>query len=286
VTEHPAVRVDAHHHVWDLAVRDQPWTADLPSLHRTFHFEELRPQLAQAGVTATVLVQTVTVAQETPELLELADRTSEIAGVVGWVDLTAPDVAEHLAALRSAPAGRWLVGVRHQVQAEPDLEWLLRSDVLRGLHAVADAGLSYDLLVTAPQLPAAVRVVRQLPELQFVLDHGGNPPIATGEIMPWTQEITELALLPNVAVKLSGLFTETAPDWTVDLVRPYAEHLMSSFGAQRTMFGSDWPVCTLRADYAEVVRVTEALLAPCTDAEARAIFGATAASWYRLDGRP
>jgi predicted TIM-barrel fold metal-dependent hydrolase len=175
----------------------RPWT-------RCSTLTELRPQLAQAGITATVLVQRITVAEETQEFLSLADRTPEIAGVVGWVDLTAPDVAERLAALQSAPGGRWLVGVRHQVQAEPDLEWLLRPDVLRGLRAVADAGLSYDLLVTPPQLPAAVRVVRQLPELQFVLDHGGKPPIATGEMMPWALHITELALLPNVAVMLCG----------------------------------------------------------------------------------
>jgi L-fuconolactonase len=286
LTEHlPGVRIDAHHHVWDLTVRDQPWTADIPALRRTFTFDELRPQLADAGISATVLVQTITVAEETPEFLALAGETPEIRGVVGWVDLTAADVTDRLAELNGGTNARWLVGIRHQVQGEPDPEWLLRPDVLRGLRAVADAGLAYDLLVTESQLPAAVGAVREVPELRFILDHGGKPPIASGEIEPWRQHITELAQLPNVAVKLSGLLTEARPDWAPDTVRPYAEHMLGAFGAQRTMFGSDWPVSTLRADYVDVVTVTSELLAGCSEAETAAIFGSSAASWYRLDGR-
>jgi L-fuconolactonase len=285
LTEHlPGVRIDAHHHVWDLAVRDQPWTADIPALRRTFTFDQLRPQLADAGISATVLVQTITVAEETPEFLALAEETPEISGVVGWVDLTAADVADQLAELNDGTNARWLVGIRHQVQGEPDPEWLLRPDVLRGLRTVADAGLAYDLLVTEPQLPAAIGAVRQVPELRFILDHGGKPLIAAGEIEPWRHHITELAQLPNVAVKLSGLLTEAGPDWTLDTMQPYAEHLLGAFGAQRTMFGSDWPVSTLRADYVDVVTVMNDLLAGCSKTETAAIFGSTAASWYRLDG--
>jgi L-fuconolactonase len=281
----PEVRIDAHHHVWDLAVRDQPWTADIPALRRTFTFEELRPQLADAGISATVLVQTITVAEETPEFLALAEESPEIRGVVGWVDLTAADIADRLAELNDGTNARWLVGIRHQVQGEPDPEWLLRPDVLHGLRAVADAGLAFDLLVTESQLPAAIGAARQVPELRCVLDHGGKPLIAAGETEPWRQHITELAQLPNVAVKLSGLLTEAAPDWTLDTFQPYAEHLLAAFGAQRTMFGSDWPVSTLRADYVDVVTVTSELLAGCSEAETAAVFGSSAASWYRLDGR-
>jgi L-fucono-1,5-lactonase len=287
LTEHlPGVRIDAHHHVWDLAVRDQPWTADIPALRRTFTFEELRPQLADAGISATVLVQTITVAEETPELLALAERTPEIRGVVGWVDLAAPDVADRLAELNDGTNARWLVGIRHQVQGEPDPQWLLRRDVLRGLHAVADVGLAYDLLVTESQLQAAIGAVRRVPELRFILDHGGKPPIAAGESQPWRRHIAELAQLPNVAVKLSGLLTEAGSDWTADTVRPYADHVLSAFGAQRTMFGSDWPVCLLRAEYLDVVAVTSHLLAGCSETETAAVFGSSAAAWYRLDGRP
>jgi L-fuconolactonase len=287
LTEHlPGVRIDAHHHVWDLAVRDQPWTADIPALRRTFTFEELRPQLADAGISATVLVQTITVAEETPELLALAERTPEIRGVVGWVDLAAPDVADRLAELNDGTNARWLVGIRHQVQGEPDPQWLLRPDVLRGLRAVADVGLAYDLLVTESQLQAAIGAVRRVPELRFILDHGGKPPIAAGESEPWRRHIAELAQLPNVAVKLSGLLTEAGSDWTADTVRPYADHVLSAFGAQRTMFGSDWPVCLLRAEYLDVVTVTSDLLAGCSETETAAVFGSSAAAWYRLDGRP
>jgi L-fuconolactonase len=281
----PDLRIDAHHHVWDLAVRDQPWTAGLPSLRRTFGFDELRPQLAEAGIDATVLVQTITVADETPEFLALAERTPEIAGVVGWVDLTAADVPERLESLRSGPGGRWLVGIRHQVQGEADPAWLVRPDVLHGLAAVADAGLSYDLIVTASQLPAAIGAAHELPDLRFILDHGGKPLIATGQTQPWRRDIAALAALPNVAVKLSGLFTEAAPDWTVDTIRPYVEHLLASFGPQRIMFGSDWPVCTLRAEYVDVVALTRELLADCSAADAAAIFGSTVTSWYGLDGQ-
>jgi L-fuconolactonase len=286
LTEHqPEVRIDAHHHVWDLAVRDQPWTADIPALRRTFTFEELRPQLADAGISATVLVQTITVAQETPEFLALAEQSPEIRGVVGWVDLTAADVADRLAELNDGRNARWLVGIRHQVQGEPDPQWLLRPDVLHGLRAVADAGLAFDLLVTESQLPAAIGAARQVPELRCILDHGGKPLIAAGESEPWRRHITELAQLPNVAVKLSGLLTEAAPDWTLDTLQPYVEHLLAAFGAQRTMFGSDWPVSTLRADYADVVTVTSELLAGCSETETAAVFGSSAASWYRLEGR-
>jgi L-fuconolactonase len=275
-------RIDAHHHVWDLAVRDQAWTADLPLLRRSFSFDELRPQLRTSGVDGTVLVQTITVAEETPELLALADATPEIHGVVGWVDLTAPDVAGRLTALRERPDGRWLVAIRHQVQEEPDPEWLLRDEVLRGLKALADAGLAYDLLVTPPQLPAAIGAVRAVPQLRFVLDHGGKPAIETREREPWGAHIGELAQLPNVAVKLSGLVTEAGPDWTVAELAPYAERLLETFGPDRVMFGSDWPVCTLRADYGRVVEITEELVGGLSADDRARVFGVTARHWYRL----
>jgi len=280
----PCVRVDAHHHVWDLAVRDQPWTADLPALRRSFTFAELRPQLAEARVTKTVLIQTVTVPEETPELLALAAQTPEIGGVVGWVDLSAADVGDRLAALRAGADGRWLVGIRHQVQAEPDPGWLLRTDVVRGLRTLANAGLGYDLLVTPPQLQTAIDVARQLPEVRFILDHGGKPAVASGDLKSWRPHITALAQLPNVAVKLSGLLTEGGPDSTPEVIRPYAEALLAAFGAQRVMFGSDWPVCTLRADYVDVVAITSDLLAGCSVSERAAVFAESATSWYRLEG--
>jgi L-fuconolactonase len=279
---HESERIDAHHHVWDLAVRDQPWTADLPTLRRSFSFDELRPQLRASGIDGTVVVQTITVAEETPELLALAEATPEIRGVVGWVDLTAPDVVQRLTKLRERPDGRWLVGIRHQVQGEPDPEWLCRAEVLRGLTAVADAGLAYDLLVIPPQLPAAIGAVRAVPQLRFILDHGGKPAIEATQWEPWASQIGELAQLPNVAVKLSGLVTEASPDWTVAELAPYAERLLETFRADRVMFGSDWPVCTLRADYGRVAETGQEFVGGLSADDRARVFGATARQWYRL----
>jgi L-fuconolactonase len=279
-------RVDAHHHVWDLAVRDQPWTAGLPALRRSFPLAELEPELRSAGIDATVLVQTVDVPEETPELLALAAKHPVIAGVVGWVDLTAPDVADRIAELVTGPGGRRLVGIRHGVQGEPDPRWLCRDDVRRGLAAVADAGLVYDLLVVPVQLPAAVETVRALPGLRFVLDHAGKPMIAQGERAGWAADIATLAAEDNVAVKLSGLVTEADLDnWTTEDIRPYAEDVLAGFGPERTMYGSDWPVCLLAADYPRVAGLARALIAGLSEAERDAVLGGTAARWYRLDPR-
>jgi L-fuconolactonase len=277
-----AGRIDAHYHLWQLSVRNQPWTARLPGLRRDFTLDELRPQLIAAGIRAGVLVQTVPVAEETPEMLAAADSADEIAGVVGWVDLRAPDVADRLAALAEGAGGRWLVGIRHGVQDEHDPSWLMRPEVLRGLAAVADAGLVYDLLVRSDQVPMCGRVARRLPGLRLVLDHGGKPPVASGILDPWRKHVTELARCQNVAVKLSGLLTEAGPDADATALRPYSDHLLGAFGPGRTMFGSDWPVSTLRAGYSQVVGLTAELLAGLSGAERAAVFGATAAAWYGL----
>ncbi|MET9493644.1 amidohydrolase family protein [Streptomyces sp. NPDC006552] len=248
--------VDAHHHVWDLSVRDQDWITgpELAPLRRDFTLDDLAPHARAAGVAQTVLVQTVTIAEETPEFLALAARSDLVAAVVGWTDLTRPDVADTLAALRGRPGGRHLVGIRHQVQAEADPAWLLRPEVGRGLAAVARAGLVYDLVVLPHQLPAAATAAAAHPELTFVLDHLGKPPIASGELEPWRTDVRALAALPNTVAKLSGMVTEADPAaWTVETLKPYAQTVLDAFGPGRVMFGSDWPVCTLAASYGQVV---------------------------------
>jgi L-fuconolactonase len=278
-------RVDAHHHVWDLGVRDQPWitgTAMSP-IRRDFGLADLSPHVEAAGVTATVLVQTVTVPGETPELLALAESSPLVGAVVGWTDLTAGSVADDLALLRDGPGGPWLRGIRHQVQGEPDPEWLGRADVRRGLAAVGEAGLVYELLTLPHQLPSAVRTVAALPEVSFVLDHCSKPPIASGELEPWAGLIRSLAARDNVTCKLSGLVTEADwRSWTAEHLRPYVEVALDAFGPDRLMFGSDWPVCLLAADYAEVVATAERLTSTLTDAERAAIFDRTARRVYGL----
>ncbi|MGW3173832.1 amidohydrolase family protein [Streptomyces sp. NPDC001153] len=277
--------VDAHHHVWDLSVRDQDWIKglELQPLRRNFHLADLEPEARAVGVDRTVLVQTVTVPEETPEFLALAAEHDLIAGVVGWTDLTRPDIADELSRLRELPGGAFLKGIRHQVQGEPDPQWLLRPEVRRGLAAVARAGLVYDLVVLPHQLPACAEAAARLPQLTFVLDHLGKPPIASGDREPWASALRALAALPNTVAKLSGLVTEADPaSWTTADLRPYTDTALEAFGPDRLMFGSDWPVCTTAATYTEVHTAMSELTADLGDAERRALFEGTATAVYGL----
>ncbi|HTX29534.1 MAG TPA: amidohydrolase family protein [Streptosporangiaceae bacterium] len=277
--------VDAHHHLWDLGARDQDWITGtaLAPLRRDFLLGDYRPLAESNGVAASVVVQTVSGPGETPELLALAGTSDLIAGVVGWADLTAPGLADRIAELTALPGGDKLAGLRHQVQNEPDPRWLARPDVLHGLAAVADAGLVYDLVITAGQLGQAARAAAAVPDLLFVLDHLGKPPIASGSIPPWAQDLRRLAALPNTACKLSGLVTEADwSRWKVGDLRPYAEVALDAFGPARMMFGSDWPVCTLAASYGQVVEAARDLTGQLSPAERAAVFADTAISVYRL----
>jgi L-fucono-1,5-lactonase len=275
-------RIDAHHHLWDLDVRDQDWITGvaMAPIRRSFSVSDLS-QAAQ-GIDATVLVQTVTVPEETPELLAIADSNDLVAAVTGWVDLTAPSVADDLAALTGGPGGRWLRGVRHQVQGERDPRWLCRDDVRRGLRAVQEAGLVYELLTLPPQLPAAIETVEALPEATFVLDHCSKPYIADRVMEPWRADLHRLASYPNVTCKLSGLVTEASRSWTADDLRPYADVVLDAFGPDRLMFGSDWPVCLLAASYAEVLETAQTLTSGLTEPERAGVFAGTATRVYGL----
>jgi L-fuconolactonase len=284
-----ARRVDAHHHLWDLSAGTPDWLTDpaLAPLRRTFAPADLHEVAATAGVGASVLVQTEGSAAETAGMLAVAAGDPVIAAVVGWVDLTGASVADDLAAVLAGPGGDRLRGIRHQVQGEPDERWLCRPDVLRGLRAVAAAGLRYDLLTLVHQLPAAIEAVDAVPELGFVLDHCSKPPVASGATEPWASLVRELARRPNVTVKLSGLVTEA--DWarwrTADLA-PYADVVLDAFGPDRVMAGSDWPVCLLAGSYQRVLESTGDLLAGLAPHERDAVLGATATRVYGLSHEP
>jgi L-fuconolactonase len=289
--------VDAHHHLWDISAHHQPWLASAPELApllRNFSIADLAAAAAGQDVTATVLVQTVSEPWETPEMLAMAAAGGLVAGVVGWVDLEAPGVADSIAALRTLPGGARLAGIRHPLLGEPDARWLARPAVLRGLATVAAAGLACDIVGEPRHLPAAAEAARALPDLQFILDHLGNPDMTPELPRSWTDAFGALAALPNVAAKLSGVLGEPAPgrartadaDGRVEVahIRPYYEVALTAFGPERLMFGSDWPVSTLHASYADIHVAARTLTAPLSPAERAAIFSGTARRVYRLRG--
>jgi L-fuconolactonase len=271
------VIVDAHHHLWDTRRASYPWmTDDVAAIRRPFLPADLEPVLRETGVDGTVVVQARMDLDETRELLELAAATDFVLGVVGWVDLADPDVG---AVLRELAHPR-LVGIRHQVHDEPDAGWLRRTEVLRGLRAVADAGLVYDLLVRTRELAAACEAVASLPELTFVVDHVAKPPVASGEAAAWAEQLAALSELPNVSCKLSGLVTEADwKGWTAAGLTPYLRRALGWFGADRCLFGSDWPVCLLAASYADVLSLVQGAL---HEDERAAVLAGTASRVYGL----
>ena len=266
--------VDAHHHLWDPASADYPWmTEEVAAIRRRFAPDDLAPLLAWHGIDGTVVVQARAALDETRELLALAEDVPWLLGVVGWVDLTDPELDDVLASLEGP-----LVGVRHQVHDEVDPEWLLREDVQRGIAAVGRARLAYDFLVRTRELPAALETARRHPDVRFVVDHLAKPSLRDGDTDSWAQRLEALAQLPNVACKLSGLVTEADGRRTEELT-PYLRRALDWFGPDRCMFGSDWPVCLLAADYDEVVALCVEALAPHERGD---VLGGTAVRVYGL----
>lgn len=280
--------VDAHHHFWDPARGHFPWMAgdDMAPLRRVFAPADLEPLLRDCRVDRSVLVQTQSSLDETRDFLALAAATPFVAGVVGWADLTDPGIETTLAALKAGPGGGLLVGIRHQVHDEPDPDWLLRADVRRGLSAVARAGLVYDLLLRPRELPAALATVAAFPDLRFVVDHIAKPMIRRAVLAPWAEAMRGFApYRDHVWCKLSGMVTEADwRSWTARDLEPYVETAIAIFGTRRCLFGSDWPVCTLAATYAETKAALEECLAPLAPRDRAAIFGTNAVELYGLAG--
>ena len=277
--------IDGHQHFWDPADGSCGWmTEDYAAIRRVFSPEDLRPALAAAGVDKTILVQTWHSLVETRAFLSMASRTDFVAGVVGWVDLTDPEVAATLFELKARPDGPYLVGIRHLVHNEADPNWLLREDVQRGLGAVGDAGLVYDLLLKEPQIPAALETVERHPNLRFVVDHIAKPRIAQHAMEPWAglmQGFT--AHRDHVWCKLSGMVTEADwRHWKQQDLQPYVDEVLSIFGPSRCLFGSDWPVCLVAADYQSVKRALDDCLSGLSEEERSQIFSTSAIEAYRL----
>ena len=278
--------VDAHQHFWDPAKASYPWMAEpeFEPIRRPFSHSDLRPLLDAEAIDASVFVQCRHDEAETEAQLAETLTHPWVVGVVGWVDLEAPDVADRIARLRALPGGRRLVGLRHIVHDEPHPGWLARPAVISGLRAVAAAGLAYDLLVRARELPAAIEAVRAVADGRFVLDHVAKPPIAQGWDPVWAGRLLEVAREPNVSCKLSGLVTEAAwASWTsADLV-PACRLALQAFGPGRLIYGSDWPVCLLAASYGQVKAACGRSVAGLSLSEREAVFGCNAIRAYRLE---
>jgi L-fuconolactonase len=276
--------IDSHHHFLDPDRAVYPWMSGPKlALKKRFMPEEFRPVLAENGIDASILVQTLTGPGETLEWLALAERTDFVAGVIGWVDLASPAAASELARLRSAPGGQRLVGVRHKLHDEVDPHWILRQDVQRGLKAVEASGLTFDLLVRPRELPAALEAVRRFPGMRFVIEHIAKPDIAAREIATWSAGMAPFAEQWHVWCKLSGMVTEAdLAHWTPTDFAPYVERVMSWFGEDRVMFGSDWPVCLLGGSYAQIKAALETCLGPRSNTARARIFGGNAIAAYRL----
>ncbi|MGQ5260931.1 amidohydrolase family protein [Micromonospora sp. ZYX-F-536] len=278
--------VDAHHHLWVRARHPQPWIdpVTMAAIDADFEPADLAPVARAAGVTATVVVQSVAFEKETVDLLAVAAGDPLVHGVVGWVDLTAVDVADRIERLRAVRGGDRLVGIRHLVQSETDPAYLDRPDVRRGIAAVGDAGLVFDLLVRQHQLPMATRLAHDLPDVSLVLDHLGKPALGRPEMADWTRDVRALAAAPNTTAKLSGLVTEVQRShWTSGDLRPAVEDALDAFGPDRLMFGSDWPVCLLASSYPRWVNALAELLREHDESDRALVWGDTARRVYGLE---
>jgi len=280
------MNIDSHQHFWSYSAAAYPWIGvGMERLARDYLPGDLEAPAAAEGIGGTVAVQARQTLEETRWLLDLADRHPLIRGVVGWVDLRSDDVHREL---QEFVARKKFLGVRHVVQDEPDPRFLLGEQFVRGLEHLHPFGLTYDLLLYPQQLPAAVELVASLPEQPFVLDHLAKPQVKTwtkpGDLHAWRRDIEALAKHKNVCCKLSGLVTEAAwRRWQRADFTPYLDVALAAFGPRRLMFGSDWPVCLLSGDYADVSGIVRDCCGKLSPAEQTAIWGGTATWFYGLD---
>ncbi|WP_230533059.1 amidohydrolase family protein [Microvirga roseola] len=270
--------IDSHQHFWRVDRGDYFWMSpELVPLYRDYGPDDLRPLLSHHGIERTILVQAAPTVAETEFMLRIAETTPFVAGVVGWVEFTDP-AAPHV--MRSLAANSLIVGFRPMVQDIPDDAWLVRPELAAAFHTVVERRLVFDALVLPRHLSHLLIVADRHPDLTIVVDHGAKPLIRDGALDPWRSDMAALSARPNTVCKLSGLVTEARPDWTVDDLRPYVEHLLDSFGPQRLLWGSDWPVVNLSGGYDRWRATTLELLESLSEAEQAAVLGGNAARIY------
>jgi L-fuconolactonase len=272
------MRIDAHHHLWTLARGDYGWlTPALSPIYRDFALSDLAPHLAAARIDGTILVQAAPTEAETFFILEIAEGSEVIRGVVGWTEF---DTGNALARIDAMTASTMLVGLRPMVQDIPDDDWLLRPAFAPVFARMAKHGLVFDALALPRHLRRVLRVIDRHPNLQFVLDHCAKPHLKTGDIADWRRDIADVAQRPNIVCKLSGLVTEAGPEWQLADLRPAVDHVLKCFGPQRLLWGSDWPVLNLAGDYERWLSASETLLADLSPEDKAGIFGGNAARIY------
>ncbi len=276
--------VDSHVHFWRYSASEYGWIDDsMAGLRRDFLPADLKAETDASGVDACVAVQARQSLEETRWLLELADSHQFIAGVVGWVDLLSSTVRLQIEEFARHPK---LVGLRHIVQSEPDLRFLLRDDFCRGVSELEDSDLAYDILIYPRHLAVATEFVGRFPRHRFVLDHLAKPDIRSGEIALWERDLRELAKFPHVFCKLSGLVTEADwQHWSEGGLRPYLDVAYDCFGSTRLMMGTDWPVCTLAAGYRRVVSIVAEYFRDFPPDVRAAVMGGNAQRFWRLAAR-
>jgi len=270
--------LDAHQHFWKYDSASYPWIPKGTPLERDWLAADLEAEARQVGISGSIAVQARQTVEESQWLLSLADRSPFIRGVVGWVDLQAADVETTLAGFARHQK---FVGVRHVVQDEPDVQFMLREQFLGGLAKLKAFDLAYDFLIFPKQLPAAIGVAAKFPGQRFVLDHIAKPLVRAGLLKPWREDLIELGRHPNVYCKISGLVTEAKhKGWTKDDFRPYLDIVIQAFGEERVMFGSDWPVCLLAGSYGQVHGLVADYFRQFSEETQKKFFGETAALFY------
>jgi L-fuconolactonase len=275
------MKIDSHQHFWRYDAVRGAWVTDsMAVLRRDFLPEHLAAELSPNGIDASIAVQADQSESETMFLLDLAEKNRRIAGVVGWVDLLSPRVGERLEYFSRFSKLR---GFRHIAQSEPDDRFLAREDFVKGVAQLRAFGFTYDILIYPKQLPAAIELVASLPEQRFVVDHIAKPEIKSKKTVPWAAQMKEIAQHKNVFCKLSGMVTEADwKHWKVDDFKPYLDAVFDAFGADRLMFGSDWPVCLLAATYRQVKQLIEEFVKGFSPSDKEKIFGCNAARFYGL----
>ena len=280
------MRIDSHHHLWDLSIRPQEWMVGdgMEPVARNFDTNDLRAAITGTKIEKTVLVHATTTYDETYELLEIAQVDETVIAVVGWLQIDSPDAISHCEKYLEAPGGIYLKGIRDVAQDLPDSNYLAKPQSIATVQQLGKMGLTYDILTKTPELRAAIDLVKACPDVQFVLDHISKPYIAKGEIEPWKSLITELAAFENVSCKISGMVTEAKwNNWESEDFAPYVDHIIESFSPQRLMFGSDWPVALLAApSYSEVVHLAEGLTATLSETESELFWRKNVLSAYKI----